>query len=180
MDESIYTLRHARSSDALAIRSLTRTVWLATYPHPLYKITVEDIKLRFEQSDKKGALQKLQLRLGRIIEGEENFVITKESAVVAFARGIRGKEYNEIKILNVSPEHQRKGLGNRLWKRIRSSFNPKKPSFVSTAVYNYPAIAFYHNAGFQNHDEFVIEPSLRMPNGILMITKRMMRPAHEP
>ncbi len=85
--------------------------------------------------------------------------------IAGFCQIVKGKEYNELKIIYVLPEYQGKGIGKMLASKALSLLDPRKDIIVEVVEYNKNAIGFYERLGFI---EFEKGKGHEVPNGKIM------------
>ncbi len=155
--------------DEPQIISLLKETWLATHPNKKYNITREDIlKKDWESKKRLEKWKKIIAENGK--NGIFNFVAKDGSKVVGFCQVIKGKDYNELKIIYVLPEHQGKGIGKMLVAKAMSMLDPGKDVIVEVVEYNKNTIGFYRKLGFV---EFEKGKGHEVSNRKMMPTIRM-------
>jgi len=106
----------AKPEDAREINNLLAKTWIDTYPNEKEGITEKDIK-----DFVAGNLteESIKARAEAIKNAGENkkFLVAKENGVLVGECLLldRGADY-QLKAFYVLPEHQRKGVGQMLWK----------------------------------------------------------------
>jgi len=157
--------------DESGIIQLLKETWLATYPNKEYNITREDIlkkdwgsKERFEK------WKKIIAENGK--NGVFNFVAKDGNKIVGFCQVVKEKDYNELKIIYVLPEHQGKGIGKMLANRAISLLDFSKDTIVEVVKYDKGAIEFYKKLGFVKFEK---GKGHEVSNGKIMPTIRMNR-----
>lgn len=155
--------------DELGIIQLLKETWLATYPNKKYNITREDIlKKDWESKERLEKWKKIIAENGK--NGVFNFVAKEENKVVGFCQVVKEKDYNELKIIYVLPEHQGKGIGKMLANKAMTLLDSIKDTITEVVEYNKGAVGFYKKLGFV---EFEKGNGHEVPNGKIMPTIRM-------
>ncbi|MDP2741548.1 MAG: GNAT family N-acetyltransferase [bacterium] len=162
-------ISNAISGDEPEIILLLKETWLATYPNRKHNITKEDIL-----NKDWGSRERLEGWKKTIAENGENGIfnlVAKESnKIVGFCQIVIEKDYNELKIIYVLPEHQGKGIGKMLMSKAMSLLDFKKDTIVEVIKYNKNAIGFYEGHGFV---EFEKGKGHEVSNGKIMPTIKM-------
>ncbi len=167
----------AKPEDAREINNLLAKTWIDTYPNEKEGITEKDIKdflaERFTE-------ESVKARAEAIKNAEENkkFLLAKQDGVLIGECLLldRGTDY-QLKAFYVLPEHQRKGVGQMLWKEAEKFFTENKDIIVWSASYNEKAINFYEKLGFVKTDKDMSSQFHKLPSGqfipeIEMVLKR--------
>lgn len=82
-----------------------------------------------------------------------NFVAKEANKIVGFCQVIKEKDYNELKIIYILPEHQGRGIGKMLAKKALSFLDTSKDTITEVVEYNKNAIGFYEKLGFVKFDK---------------------------
>jgi ribosomal protein S18 acetylase RimI-like enzyme len=142
-------IRKATLEDAGRITEITRSAWLETYPNQEYGISLEMVSEIFVD------MKKIEEGWRATIEQDTTrlytFVCETES-VIGYIRAVRNGDYGFIRALYVDPQFQGQGGGSLLLKKMLEVFNDTKIVWLKVRVFNTPAIAFYHNHGFNIYD----------------------------
>jgi len=138
---------NACPGDESQIITLLRETWLATYPNKEHNITKEDIlKKDWDSKDRLEKWKKVIAENGK--NNIFNFVAKENDKFIGFCQIVRGVENNELKIIYVLPDYQRKGIGRMLLDKARLMLDPAKDTIVEVVAYNNGAINFYQKIGF--------------------------------
>lgn len=160
---------NAVPGDEPEIILLLKETWLATYPNTKHNITREDIlKKDWESKERLERWKKTISENGK--NGTFNFVAKEANKIVGFCQVVKDKNYNELKIIYVLPEHQGKGIGKMLANKALSLLNQDIDTIVEVVEYNKGAIKFYERLGFV---EFEKGKGHEVPNGKVMPTIKM-------
>lgn len=149
--------------DVKNIQQVFYKTWLATYPNKDMGITREDIKERFKDRFSENTLKK---RVEDILDesGTQLFLIAKDGdCVVGVCKAKKLEKYNELKAIYIMPSYQGKGIGTKLWKKIKVFLGNGKDIIVHVAVYNKQAINFYQKLGFVDNGKRLVKEIHRMP-----------------
>lgn len=160
---------NAVCGDETELIILFKETWLATYPNEKYNITKEDILMKDWDSEER------LLKWKNIISengknGIYNFAAKKADKLVGFCQVVKGKDYNELKIIYVLPDYQGRGIGKMLLSKALTLLDLDKDTIVEVVEYNKSAIGFYKKLGFV---EFEKGNGHEVPNGKKMPTIKM-------
>ena len=166
-NNSEVTIEKPSPKDALAIREVEYETWKETYPSKESGITEEDIDWYFKDFKKSFSEEELEQTEKELEELPENQQVLiardNEKNVIAYAWLMKNSETNEIGALYVSPEHQREGIGGKMWNEAEKFFNENNDTLLTVAEHNKEAIAFYESLGFVNTGKH--RSSLTFPSG---------------
>ena len=159
----------ASEEDVPGLQSVWHKTWLSTYPNEEAGITVEDIEDLYKDAYSEERMEKRRRQI-RNPESGTVFLVAKDGEkVVGLCKARTDEEKNQLGALYILPEYQGRGIGGRLWKAAKESFDPTKDTYVEVAEYNAKAIAFYKKLGFSDtgrrfHDEkFIMKSGAILP-----------------
>jgi len=163
------TIESPAKKDVLEIHNLFRDTWLATYPNEEYGISVEDIEHHFGQLDQ-AALDKRADYIGTAVVDEQQFykIARIDEKIVGIVFGKTVEEGVYLKSLYVLPTYQGQGIGSALFEVFKRWAGQGRPVYVSVAIYNANAIAFYIAKGFVDTGKRFSEERFRMKSGSLI------------
>jgi len=167
----------AKPEDARDINDLLAKNWIDTYPNEKEGITEQDIK-DFVAGNLTEESVKARAEAVKNAGENKKFLLAKQDGVLIGECLLldRGEDY-QLKGFYVLPEHQRKGVGQMLWKEADKFFTENKDIIVRVASYNTKAINFYEKLGFVKTDKDMSSQFHKLPSGkfireIEMILKR--------
>lgn len=142
------TIREASDDDIDAIRDVARTSWEADYPDILSRETIEEgVEEWYDTDALHEAVSDTRTRLLVADEGD---------AVVGFVHAVlNGEDEGDILRLYVHPEHRRKGIGHRLFERVRDDLYERDVDRIYAMVLadNDLGNAFYRDLGLERVTE---------------------------
>ncbi len=167
----------AKPEDARDINNLLAKTWIDTYPNEKEGITEQDIK-DFVAGNLTEESVKARAEAVKNAGENKKFLLAKQDGVLIGECLLldRGEDY-QLKAFYVLPEHQRKGVGQMLWKEAEKFFTENKDIIVWSALYNEKTINFYEKLGFVKTDKDMSSQFHKLPSGkfireIEMILKR--------
>lgn len=160
--------------DAQSIACIQRDAWLQTYPNKKAKITLDDIKYRFSNMEKKYERWKECLKNKK--RNELILVAKNDNQTVGFCIATKSKIENNITAIYVSPNFQAKGIGKLLMQKALIWLGEKKDISVLVAEYNINAIMFYKKFGFVDTGERIKEEFLKMKSGNYIFESKFILP----
>lgn len=163
----------ATAADAEGIIGVHHAAWLKTYPNQAAGVTVEDIESRFEDvSGERMARRKRNLELPE--PGTTTLVARKAGTVVGVCMVVKKDDRNQLQMIYVHPEHQRLGIGKKLWDEGRRFLDLAKDTYVDVVDYNQQAIDFYTKLGFVPTGHTHQEERFRMKSGSIFTEMEMV------
>lgn len=152
--------------DAQGIMECVYKSWLDTYPNEEIGITKDDIEDKFKNLDEKVERQKQ--RIINTPENEKRIVAKCDGVVVGCANLVLNEHNNQLGMIYILPEYQRRGIGHMLWSELKKYCIPDKSTIVEVATYNIKAIEFYKKLGFVDTGKRFTEEKTRMKSGALI------------
>jgi ribosomal protein S18 acetylase RimI-like enzyme len=131
----------ASSGDALAIQKLLRETWKDTYGNYLSQETLDEVYKNWQSIES----------LSRQIENPEvYFPLAKEADELLGLSTVRMSDDTIVMFrLYVSPQHQRKGIGDLLLKNVIEHFPGAKKIQLHVEAMNLKGQSFYKKQGFK-------------------------------
>jgi ribosomal protein S18 acetylase RimI-like enzyme len=166
-------------ADALQIRELYKTTWLATYPNQEHGITLADIQENTKNISTPEDVKKFSNYL-LTLEQESNrfFRVAKEGDRVVGVCGARDKgSLVHLGSLYILPDSQGKGIGSMLMQELLEWTGPDKTLTLHVATYNKTALSFYEKWGFEDTGKRLTEDRFRMASGNSLPELEMVRKA---
>jgi len=155
--------------DERAIAFIQKQTWLETYPNQEHNITKADVLLKDFDSQEK--LEKWQKVIKENGSGDFYFCIAKDGdKIIGYCQTAKGQDYNELKMLYILPEYQRRGVGKKLSDKAINWLGQEKEIILEVASYNQKAINFYEKYGFV---KIGAGKSVEFPNGKKIPTIRL-------
>lgn len=151
--------------DALGMKEVFYTTWLATYPNENAGITVQDIEHRFRDYFSSESIEETKKKLAIIPENESFFVAKEHNKVVGVCRIVRSETENRLQAIYVLPDYQGRGIGNTLWEKAKQTCDDGKPIYVALADYNHNARKFYEKLGFVDTGKRWVDEKFVMQSG---------------
>ena len=177
----------ATGTDLDAIRRVIREAWLVTYPNDEAGVTREDIEDRLQANQ----TEEKRKRALELIEdpppGLHTLIARSGSELVAVCRIVNmaetprgkqtGEKFNAIEMFYILPEHQRQGIGTKLWEEAKKYIDMNQETELMVAVYNENARAFYRSLGFEDTGIDLTDERFRLKSGAIIPQTKMIRPA---
>jgi len=163
-----------KPEDAKSTAEVYYKTWLDTYPNKKYKITVEDIKYKYRNRNKKEELSRRKQDILKPKKGLIRFVAKIDDKIVGLCNIIVSEKKNQLGAIYVLPKYQGKGIGYALWDKVKKYFNPKNKTVVCVAEYNEKAIKFYERIGFVDNGKRFKDEKHKMRNGAMIPEMEMI------
>ncbi len=134
-------VRKAKPSDASAVQKLLRETWLDTYGNYLSQATLDEVYRNWQNVE----------FLTRQIENPDFYfpVAVENEAVLGIATARSSEGMIVMFRLYVHPDHQRKGIGERLLGEVIQHFLDKEKVQLHVEVLNQKGQSFYKKHGFK-------------------------------
>ncbi len=161
-------VEEARPEHVEGIQEVFYRAWLDTYPNEDAGITIDDVEDRFKDRNSEERLNKRREDISNLDANKKFLVALDGEKVVGLCRATKNEKENRLNAIYVLPEYQGKGIGTRLWKELKSFFDPLKDIVVGVATYNQKAINFYSKLGFTDTGHRYTEERLRMKSGVVL------------
>jgi ribosomal protein S18 acetylase RimI-like enzyme len=173
MEPREVTIDRARGEDAEGINEVHYQAWLKTYPNAARGITVEDIEARFaERSEERLARRRQSLESPE--QGTTTLVAREGEQVVGVCRVIAKSHRNQLQMIYVHPEYQRRGIGYGLWEESRNHMDASADIYVEVVDFNEQAINFYRKLGFVPTGRTIRDERFRMKSGAIFTEIEMV------
>ena len=138
----------ALPEDIQKIGDVFYKTWLDTYPNEELGITFEDIEDRYKNRNTEDVIERGKKAILEQ-QGNELFLVAKDGElVVGVCRAFVYPDKNELQVIYILPDYQRRGLGRLFWEEVKKFFDVKRVIIVNVATYNTKAIEFYKKIGF--------------------------------
>ena len=172
--EKKITVSVATPDDVLGVQKVFHDTWLKTYPNKEFGITVDDVEERFKDRLTVEGIKKATEKITNPPEGSITFVAKEGDTVVGVCRILVSQKENRLGALCVLPDHQKKGIGKKLWEQAQKLFDPTKDTFVSVVTYNVNAIEFYKRLGFEDTGKRWNDERRKMKSGTVFPEMEMV------
>ena len=137
----MFQVVNATLHDAVAIQRLLRDTWEDTYGDYLSQATLDEVYKN---------LQSIEALTQQIENPRLYFPLAKEgNELVGLSTTHMPEDTIVMFRLYVSPQHQRKGIGELLFKNVIEHFQGAKKIQLSVEVMNLKGQAFYKKHGFK-------------------------------
>jgi ribosomal protein S18 acetylase RimI-like enzyme len=167
------TIERARPEDAEGVFEVHYRTWLATYPNPKVGVTVDDVEARYADRSPE-RMTKRRERLMQPPEGTTTLIAREGAKVVGVCDVVAKSDRNQIAMIYVLPEQQRKGIGNMLWEEGKKYVDMTKDTYVEVADYNEQAINFYKKLGFVPTGRTFTDENYRLKSGAIIPEMEMV------
>lgn len=176
MDIQILT---AKPEDSEAINQLYYDSWVNSYPNPKTSVTKEDIEDMLKNTLSPENISQNMAWMENMTHDKKVFIAKDGDAIVGFcfAQLGHGKDNNKLKAIYVSPDHQGKGTGTKLWETAAEYLDAAKETDVQVVTYNDAAISFYKKIGFEDRGVRIIDDEdYRLKSGIILPITSLTHP----
>lgn len=167
-----FEVTSARTQDAERLEHIQRESWMATYPNDDISLTKEDLKKKFDNTERRVLRWKDRLETPQ--EGSQVFVVKERDLIVGFCIVQKGDVANHVDALYLDPEFRGQHAGSTIFKESLKWLGQEKPVELEVASYNDRAIEFYKRFGFE--DVGIGAPHFVVDDKFLPITN-MRKPA---
>jgi len=163
-------IKLAEPQDTSEIYEIFKQTWLTTYPNAKHKITTGDVLSRYPDIDREETINRYAETYEHMHKNYGTWPIivwvAKEDGKAVGLVTVNRGDPMKIGAIYVLPEHQRKGIGTRLFQHALD-FIGVGTITIMVATYNTNAIRFYERFGFINKGE-TKDPSGVLPNGTVI------------
>ena len=143
------TIGPAFPGDEEGIVAVHKQTWLEIYPNTAAGISRNDVLSVANNFDSADSIVVWKERISGNGAKQNYVCVAKDRGrVVAFCRGKKLKEHNQLSAIYILPEYRSQGIGKCLVADVFGWLGSDKKIIVTPVAYNLPAIEFYKKLGF--------------------------------